>query len=194
MSDEGEYRVTHPAVVRHLGLKVTLLVVASAVIFAGFVAYVAWARGAFRAVQTLTLVAESVPASPEQVGLFTLAQRDLDAMKRGEELLAKRLPVWEEKGGKIDMYYWYYATQVMHNLQGAEWDAWNRQIRAVLIQSQATEGCAKGSWDPLLPSKDPWAEPGGRLLVTSLNCLTLQVYYRYLPLYRTDEGQERQKP
>lgn len=59
MSDDAEYKVTHPAVVRHLGLKVTLLVIASAVIFAGFIAYVAWARGAFRPVQVLTLRADS---------------------------------------------------------------------------------------------------------------------------------------
>ena len=59
MSDDAEYKVTHPAVVRHLGLKVTLLAIASAVIFAGFVLYVAYARGAFRPVQTLTLRADS---------------------------------------------------------------------------------------------------------------------------------------
>lgn len=59
MSDDAEYKITHPAVVRHLGLKVTLLAIASAVIFAGFVVYVAYARGAFRPVQTLTLRADS---------------------------------------------------------------------------------------------------------------------------------------
>jgi hypothetical protein len=32
--------------------------------------------------------------------------------------------------------------------------------------------------------------PGGRLMITSLSILTLEVYYRHLPLYRriTDEG------
>ena len=27
---------------------------------------------------------------------------------------------------------------------------------------------------------------GGRIMVTSLNCLTLEIYYRYLPLYQMD--------
>ena len=51
---------------------------------------------------------------------------------------------------------------------------------------RCTKGCATGSWDPDKPAKDAWAEPGGRLMVTSLSALTLEVYYRYLPLYKLD--------
>ncbi len=83
-------------------------------------------------------------------------------------------------------YYWYYATQVMHNLPGPEWDRWNREMRRVLTETQAKEGCALGSWDPQLPTPDPWAKQGGRIMVTSIAALTLEVYYRYLPLYRTE--------
>ena len=83
-------------------------------------------------------------------------------------------------------YYWYYGTQVMHNVPGPEWDVWNRQMRRVLIESQVKEGCAAGSWDPDEPKPDPWGEQGGRIMVTSLCCLTLEVYYRYLPLYKLD--------
>jgi hypothetical protein len=43
-----------------------------------------------------------------------------------------------------------------------------------------------GSWDPDKPTRDAWSEPGGRLMVTSLSTLTLEVYYRYLPLYKLD--------
>jgi hypothetical protein len=85
-----------------------------------------------------------------------------------------------------DFYYWYYATQVMHNVPGPEWDSWNRQMRRILIETQIKEGCATGSWDPFRPTKDPWAESAGRLFVTSLATLTLEVYYRYLPLYKLD--------
>ncbi len=84
-------------------------------------------------------------------------------------------------------YYWYYATQVMHNLPGPDWDSWNRKMRRVLIESQVKEGCAAGSWDPVKPTPDPWEKPGGRIMVTSLCCLTLEVYYRYLPLYKLDK-------
>jgi len=47
--------------------------------------------------------------------------------------------------------------------------------------------CSAGSWDPNKPTKDAWGEPGGRLMMTSLSCLTLEVYYRYLPLYKLDQ-------
>jgi phospholipid/cholesterol/gamma-HCH transport system substrate-binding protein len=58
MSDE-EYRVTHPAVIRHLGLKVGFLAVLTAALLAGFVAYILYARGAFETTQQLTLVTDS---------------------------------------------------------------------------------------------------------------------------------------
>lgn len=90
-------------------------------------------------------------------------------------------------GGR-NLYYWYYATQVMHNQPGPDWDAWNRKMRRVLIDTQCKEGnCAAGSWDPKKPSDDPWGQTGGRLFMTSLSALTLEVYYRYLPLYKLDK-------
>lgn len=89
------------------------------------------------------------------------------------------------RGAHRNTYYWYYATQVMHNVPGPEWDKWNRQMRRVLIESQEKTGCAAGSWDPAKPTEDPWGNAGGRLMVTSLSTLTLEVYYRYLPLYNT---------
>lgn len=83
---------------------------------------------------------------------------------------------------KNNCYYYYYATQVMHNIPGSDWDAWNRIMRKQLIESQVKSGCASGSWDP---TADRWAkEGGGRIMETSLNCLTLEIYYRYLPLYQ----------
>jgi hypothetical protein len=56
----------------------------------------------------------------------------------------------------------------------------------VLILSQEKQGCATGSWDPLEPNFDIWGEKGGRLMTTAFNCLTLEVYYRYLPIFQTD--------
>jgi hypothetical protein len=85
-----------------------------------------------------------------------------------------------------DTYYWYYATQVMHNVPGPQWDNWNREMRRVLIDTQIKDGCAAGSWDPAAPTADKWREAGGRVMITSLSALTLEVYYRYLPLYKLD--------
>ena len=33
---------------------------------------------------------------------------------------------------------------------------------------------------------------GGRVMITSMSLLTLEVYYRYLPLYRQDMGETKQ--
>ena len=46
-----------------------------------------------------------------------------------------------------------------------------------------------GSWDPSNPRPDHWGEAAGRLFQTSLSILTLEVYYRYLPLYRTADSE-----
>jgi hypothetical protein len=90
-----------------------------------------------------------------------------------------------------NIYYWYYATQVLHNMVGPDWDRWNRQIRRILVEDQVTTGCAAGSWDPDRPEQDTWGAFGGRLMMTSLSALTLEVYYRYLPLYKLDaEGKK----
>jgi hypothetical protein len=96
----------------------------------------------------------------------------------------------KDNGGR-NIYYWYYGTQVMHNQPGPDWDTWNRKIRRLLIDSQCKEdNCAVGSWDPVLPKKDEWADHAGRLYLTSLSALTLEVYYRYLPLYKLDRESE----
>jgi hypothetical protein len=81
----------------------------------------------------------------------------------------------------------------MHNVPGSEWDAWNRRMRKILVDTQVRKGCAEGSWDPTAPAKDAWGDYGGRLLMTSLSCLTLEVYYRYLPLYKLDGKPEAKK-
>ena len=53
-------------------------------------------------------------------------------------------------------YYFYYATLVMHNIMGPEWDTWNRNMRGLLIATQDQDGCATGSWDPEKPTVDTW--------------------------------------
>jgi hypothetical protein len=105
------------------------------------------------------------------------------AMLEGKAYLLENLP---DDQIMRNSYYWYYATLTMHNFGGPEWDAWNRKMRRVLILSQDKQGCATGSWDPLEPSIDIWGEKGGRLMTTAFNCLTLEVYYRYLPIFQTD--------
>jgi hypothetical protein len=109
--------------------------------------------------------------------------RNAPPMIEGKQYLLENMP--DDKLMR-NTYYWYYATLTMHNFAGPEWDAWNRKMRRILILSQEKEGCATGSWNPLEPSLDVWGEQGGRLMTTSLNALTLEIYYRYLPIFRTD--------
>jgi hypothetical protein len=84
-----------------------------------------------------------------------------------------------------DAYYWYYATQVMFQLQGPHWESWNAQLRELLVDSQVQEGFLAGSWDPVDPLPDRWGRQAGRVYVTAMHLLMLEVYYRHLPLYRT---------
>jgi hypothetical protein len=70
-------------------------------------------------------------------------------------------------------------------MRNKDWERWNLHVREGLIEMQVKqEGCAQGSWDPDIPAPDRWGQRAGRLYVTSLSILTLEVYYRYLPLYR----------
>jgi hypothetical protein len=90
----------------------------------------------------------------------------------------------DKKGPYDNLYYNYFATQVMKNWGGKEWDRWNERLRDDLIGWQEKGGDAKGSWTPR--DRDDYSKAGGRLLTTSLATLTLEVYYRYKPLLPED--------
>jgi hypothetical protein len=108
-------------------------------------------------------------------------QRDFPPMLQGAAIISTQLQVENER----NIYYWYYATQLLHNLQGKDWERWNVKVRDALVAMQVSGvGCDRGSWDPLNPEPDHWGKQAGRLFETSLSLLTLEVYYRYLPLYR----------
>lgn len=107
------------------------------------------------------------------------AGRSDDQLLAGASFLKQRLPREDAR----DVYYWYYATQVMFHMQGNHWDSWNGALRDMLVGSQDKAGPERGSWDPAGTNKDAWGQSGGRHYVTCLNLLMLEVYYRHLPLY-----------
>ena len=82
-----------------------------------------------------------------------------------------------------NVYYWYYATQVAHHMEGSHWKRWNKVMRQILPEQQVSRGKESGSWDPNKPSEDQWANHGGRLYVTCLSIYMLEVYYRHMPIY-----------
>ncbi len=129
---------------------------------------------------------ESGPsAAMSAVGLLC---NQYSGMKRTDPAMVEGMNyVMDNLGGaKTDSYFLYYATQVMHNLPGPEWDTWNRNARRHLISTQVKEGCAAGSWAPIGHSAGP-------VMSTSIHALTLEVYYRYLPLYQLDNKKQALK-
>jgi hypothetical protein len=80
-----------------------------------------------------------------------------------------------------NVYYWYYATQAAHHMDGDEWNRWNMVMRQAVPTAQTKTGAERGSWSP---SGDRWGSHGGRLYVTCLSIYMLEVYYRHLPIYK----------
>jgi hypothetical protein len=112
-------------------------------------------------------------------------EHDNEVLKRGVLRLAKQGP------SEGDAYYNYYASQVLFQYtsgKGELWKNWNEEMRHMLVMSQSKEGHEKGSWSFDLGKHHN--ERGGRLYCTALASMTLEVYYRYLPVYKTAEERE----
>jgi hypothetical protein len=86
-----------------------------------------------------------------------------------------------------DCYLWYYASQVFVHTGGEEWTDWYDQLASTLEQTQERAGPAAGSWDPLGAIPDRWGQYGGRIYVTALHLLALEVPDRRLPTYGSPE-------
>jgi hypothetical protein len=98
-----------------------------------------------------------------------------EAAREAGDFLLEELP----GQGKPNLYYWYYATMAMHQLQGDYWSVWNKALRKALVETQRTSGSEAGSWD----TSTVWGGYGGRVYTTAMGALCLEVYYRFLPLY-----------
>jgi hypothetical protein len=116
--------------------------------------------------------------------MYTGWRRDNPHLAKGAAYLAQNLPaIGTVRDPQRDTYYWYYATQVMAHMGGEYWRSWNARLHPLLIDSQVRDGPLAGSWDPRGPVPDRWGPHAGRLYVTTLNLLSLEVQYRKLPLY-----------
>lgn len=107
--------------------------------------------------------------------------KDHPPLERGVRWLAERGP------SKTDMYYNYYATQVLRHIEGDLWKKWNAQMRDWLVSTQAKEGHERGSW---WVDGGHQTDRGGRLYVTCMAAMILEVYYRHMPLYRKQSVEE----
>jgi hypothetical protein len=71
----------------------------------------------------------------------------------------------------------------MFHMRGDYWREWNGKLYPLLINSQVQQGPSAGSWHPGGNIPDRWGPQGGRIYVTTMNLLSLEVYYRHLPIY-----------
>jgi hypothetical protein len=104
-------------------------------------------------------------------------------MKAAADRLLERPPLWDERAGTIDHYYWYYATYALFQMGGRHWQQWQKHLAPALLKTQhedAQQGNLHGSWDPA----GVWGEDGGRVYSTALLALCLQAHYRYTRLVR----------
>ncbi|MFH1265882.1 MAG: prenyltransferase/squalene oxidase repeat-containing protein [Planctomycetota bacterium] len=102
-------------------------------------------------------------------------KKDNSALERGVKWISDKGP------SKNNMYYNYYATQVMRHWEGDPWKKWNSVMRDQLISSQTQKGHEEGSW--FMPAGHV-SDGGGRLYCTAMATMILEVYYRHLPIYR----------
>ena len=101
-------------------------------------------------------------------------KKDHGPLQRGAERLSGIGP------SDHNMYYNYYATQIMRHLGGDMWEKWNPEMRDYLVNSQNKAGHTKGSWN----FQDPHGASGGRIYCTALATMILEVYYRHMPIYQ----------
>ena len=110
--------------------------------------------------------------------IFTGWKQDNDALRRGAIKLA-------QQGPTDDIYYTYYATQVLFHLQKQlpqEWRSWQKSMTGMLVKAQATAGHRRGSYFDGL-DKNLAANVGGRLYVTSMATMTMEVYFKIGVMY-----------
>ena len=109
--------------------------------------------------------------------LFLGMPADHPCVAEAVDLLAKTPP----HSSSPNAYAWYYATLASFHAGGPQWEAWNRQLQAAILPLQRRESSGlDGRWDP-----DPvWGGHGGRVYATAMAAMTLEVYYRHLPMHR----------
>lgn len=106
--------------------------------------------------------------------MYTGWKHDEGALERGVDYLAKQGP------SKTNMYFNYYATQVMRHYEGEMWDEWNTEMRDFLVENQAKGGHQNGSW---YIAGDRHGDRAGRVYHTCMATMILEVYYRHMPIY-----------
>jgi hypothetical protein len=129
-----------------------------------------------------------------------------EGFSAGSKALMKRAPSTTALTNRdLDLYFYYYSTQVVRYYGGEEWKTWNEGAKKAdgtrkggvaewLIGLQSKRPQDRGSWDPEQGGLggNPWIGNNcGRHGTTCLCLLTLEVYYRYDPKSNENVGQEK---
>lgn len=151
---------------------------------------------------TLTKVGEFLNTVQKEGGARYVYQpgKKVSATMTAEALLCRQYLGWKRDDPRLvsgveyvlnhpidwqndqNVYYWYYAAQTTHHMEGEYWERWNNVMRDVIPKNQLLTGQERGSWSPLA---DQWgASHGGRLFTTCMCIYMLEVYYRHLPIYQ----------
>ena len=108
--------------------------------------------------------------------MYTGWGTDEEPLQRGIAALARPGP----KPHAI--YHNFYLAQALIQADHPVWPRWNTRNRDQIVALQSRVGHEAGSWF----FADRETAPGGRLAHTALAILTLEVYYRLLPIYRQE--------
>lgn len=92
-------------------------------------------------------------------------------------VMAEQLPTsWPP-----NTYYLYYNTLGIFQAGGKRWEKWNGTVRDLLVNHQRkSNDCFDGSWD--WEGTQFSGHIYGRIFSTAYCCLSLEVYYRYMPI------------
>jgi hypothetical protein len=102
--------------------------------------------------------------------------RDPDCIKQADFLTRKDTHITIAKTAS-NFYTIYYLSLSMFNMGGKYWKSWNNAFNKPLRAKQVKSGPDKGCWK----SKGH----GGDIFGTTMACLSLEVYFRYLPTYKS---------
>jgi len=134
--------------------------------------------------------AKAGEGSPGITGVGTLCLQLVGSGKAAEALAGVQFirttqqVKWADSWNAFNIYGWYYMTQAMIHAGPAPFKKWNDVFSSELTRNQKMDG----HWEsaPVPPGQKGGANVGeiDPYYNTTLACLMLQVYYRYLPTYQ----------
>lgn len=132
---------------------------------------------------------------PTMNAVYVMTMLDIEKTKKTDETVLSyvngcvekdNLPVWDHH--HIDFYYWYYASEALARVGGANWEKWSKAANDALLKSQRGSSAVDkkaeltsadtldeyGSWDPV----GAWGGAGGRVYSTAMGALILETEWR----------------